>query len=318
MRSFVLASLFLISTLPSYLPAQDASQMAMQAAQSASMQAAQQAATEAQRNLDQEIRNANAASALTSYAPAAAPKFSLKPGAYPSPQTVRLSDGSRGVVIYYTTDGWTPTPDSTRYTGPITLASTTQLQAIAVGNGVGRSRVSSAVYTFPPASPSAATAPGIMPAQPLGSGSVASALARGTSVSLLITAPLNSQTAQIGDIVPMALADDLFSGDRLVAPRGTSAVGRVLAVDKGSRAGLPGSITVQAQALTLPDRPVPLLAIVTREGHDATRAANLAFIVPLGGAFIKGGAAEIPAGARLTATVAAETSLLAGTGQPAR
>src|ERR1035441_6457733 len=62
---------------------------------------------------------------------AAAPKFSVKPGAYSAAVTLKIKDSTREAVIYYTTDGWTPTVASTRYMGPITIDSTTTLQAIA-------------------------------------------------------------------------------------------------------------------------------------------------------------------------------------------
>src|ERR1019366_6431068 len=63
---------------------------------------------------------------------AAAPKFSVKPGAYSAAVTLKIKDSTREAVIYYTTDGWTPTVASTRYMGPITIDSTTTLQAIAI------------------------------------------------------------------------------------------------------------------------------------------------------------------------------------------
>jgi hypothetical protein len=70
---------------------------------------------------------------LTAVAPTMAPN----PYTYSTPQTVTLSDASPGVTIYYTTDGSTPTTSSKRYTGPITVSTTTTIQAIAAGNGYG-------------------------------------------------------------------------------------------------------------------------------------------------------------------------------------
>src|SRR6266542_949365 len=92
---------------------------------------------------------------------AAAPSFT--PGAYAtfsSPVSLKLTDVSPGVSIYYTRDGSTPTASSTLYTGPIALNGTTTLKAIAVGNGYGASVVTSATYTFVAATPTFSPTPG--------------------------------------------------------------------------------------------------------------------------------------------------------------
>src|ERR1035438_9286454 len=44
--------------------------------------------------------------------------------------TVRIKCSTHYAVIYYTTNGWTPTTASRRYRGPISISATTQLQAI--------------------------------------------------------------------------------------------------------------------------------------------------------------------------------------------
>ncbi len=76
----------------------------------------------------------------------AAPTFSPSSGTYTTPQTVTMSDATPGVTIYYTTNGSTPTTSSPKYTGPITISTTTTLQAIAAGNGYSASGEAFAVY----------------------------------------------------------------------------------------------------------------------------------------------------------------------------
>ena len=79
---------------------------------------------------------------------AAAPMFSLATGTYTSAQTVSLSDATSGAVIYYTTNGSTPTTSSLRYAGAITVSSLETIHALAVVSGYTNSAVASATYTI--------------------------------------------------------------------------------------------------------------------------------------------------------------------------
>jgi hypothetical protein len=80
----------------------------------------------------------------------------IKPagGTYTSTQTVTISDATPGAVVYYTTNGTTPTTSSTKYTGAIKVSATETLEAIAVATGYSNSAVASATYTI-------ATAPAV-------------------------------------------------------------------------------------------------------------------------------------------------------------
>jgi uncharacterized repeat protein (TIGR03803 family) len=80
---------------------------------------------------------------------AAAPTFSPPAGAYPSAQTVTIASTTPGASIRFTTDGSTPTEtNGTIYFGPINIASTTTLAAIAYEAGYADSQVTSGIYTI--------------------------------------------------------------------------------------------------------------------------------------------------------------------------
>jgi len=61
---------------------------------------------------------------------------------------VKLSSKTPDAVIYYTTDGSTPTAASTKYTGPVTVANSLTLKTIAVSPTMGTSVVSAATYVI--------------------------------------------------------------------------------------------------------------------------------------------------------------------------
>jgi sugar lactone lactonase YvrE len=94
---------------------------------------------------------ANSAVASATYTimlPAATPVLSPNSGIYAAGQSIALTDATKGAVIYYTTNGATPTASSTKYTGAIVVSQTTTIQAIAVASGYSNSAVASATYTF--------------------------------------------------------------------------------------------------------------------------------------------------------------------------
>ena len=82
----------------------------------------------------------------------AAPVFSLKAGAYRQPQQVKITDSMVGASIYYTLHGATPSKASTLYSGPITVAATETIKAIAIAPGHSESPVVSARYSIEPPS----------------------------------------------------------------------------------------------------------------------------------------------------------------------
>jgi hypothetical protein len=80
----------------------------------------------------------------------AAPVFPLTSAVYYSAQTVTITDATPGAVIYYTTNGTTPTTQSTVYRGPISLNTPGSLnfEAVAIAPGDSLSSVTKAWYTI--------------------------------------------------------------------------------------------------------------------------------------------------------------------------
>ncbi len=93
-------------------------------------------------------QSAVASSAYTITYIAADPSFSPAEGTYNSPQSVTISESAPGATIYYTTDGTTPTTNSTVYSSPIDVTASEIIQAIAAAPGYSSSEVTSATYTI--------------------------------------------------------------------------------------------------------------------------------------------------------------------------
>ncbi|HJH61444.1 MAG TPA: chitobiase/beta-hexosaminidase C-terminal domain-containing protein [Bacteroidetes bacterium] len=79
----------------------------------------------------------------------ATPTFSPVGGTYYEPLTVSINCNTEGATIYYTTDGTEPTTESSVYSSPISVSTTTTIKAMAVKEGLDNSAVAVATYTFP-------------------------------------------------------------------------------------------------------------------------------------------------------------------------
>lgn len=202
----------------------------------------------------------------------APPKFSVKAGKYPGPTKVTITDASRGAVIYYSTDGWTPTTNSPRYRGPIQIDSTTTLQAIAIAPYSMRSVVTSAQYTISGTSPDSIISMS-NPTSNAGSPNV-------IAVPLFFAADVSSKTAAVGDKIPMMLAQDLNLNGYIVK-KGTSATATVTQVDRTGIGGAPGSVSFEADDLRPYSGPIPLQGGATRDGQAKIPGAEI--LIPVAG-----------------------------------
>jgi hypothetical protein len=293
---------------PGIQAAQDA-QQAMQQAQQA-MDANLQASRDAQ----QAMQNAmNTADTGPFYGLTATPKFSIKPGTYASPANIKLTDSTRGAIIYYTTDGWTPTTSSHRYMGPITISSDTLLQAIAVAPNFQRSFVATGKYTlsnssFTPPVPAQSQTTSSPSAIPPGEKLL---LPQGTPVLLAFAADVNSRTASVGDQIPMTVTQDVQRDSVVVIKAGTPAVASLIQVEGNRIGGLPGILVFQVDHLDLNGTLIRLCGEAAREG-DA-KPPNAAILIPVVGpltALRHGTDAVIKQGTPFTAFLYADTLLV--------
>lgn len=81
----------------------------------------------------------------------ATPTFTPAPGTYTSAQDIVISCATDGADIYYTTDGTTPTDESTQYTAGATglhYESNVTIKAIAIKTGMDDSEIGTAEYIF--------------------------------------------------------------------------------------------------------------------------------------------------------------------------
>ena len=80
----------------------------------------------------------------------ATPTFSPGSGTYSTSQTVTISSVTSGAIIYYTTDGSTPTTSSTSFASgsSLTVSASKTLRAFAAVSGHASSAVASAAYVI--------------------------------------------------------------------------------------------------------------------------------------------------------------------------
>ncbi|HXP07031.1 MAG TPA: chitobiase/beta-hexosaminidase C-terminal domain-containing protein, partial [Acidobacteriaceae bacterium] len=92
----------------------------------------------------------NVASAIYTIQPGvtATPSFSPGTGTYTSAQSVVISDSTPGALIYYTTNGTTPTTSSAVYSTAIPVSASSTLEALAIAPGLTQSAVASAAYVI--------------------------------------------------------------------------------------------------------------------------------------------------------------------------
>lgn len=262
----------------------DAAQQAMQAAQMASQQAiaaSQQAMDQAtimsqQATINMQQAMANASSSSSSSCPgpiigiASQPTFSVKKGKVAAGTQVRIKSATHYAAIYYTTDGWAPSKDSTRYTGPIIINADSHLQAIAYGPNLLHSTIARIDYTvdaaaIAPLHPAPLTTDGILHAK--------------AALRLVTSTEVSSETAEVGNKIPLQLDQDVKAGDTVVIPKGTPVDGILVVADPANWRIGPGDLVFEVHSLNVQGRTIPVNGGETLEG-TAQRKPTEAVIEP--------------------------------------
>jgi len=145
--------------------------------------------------------------------PAASPTFDPPAGGYSTAPTVTISDTTPGAVIYYTTDGSTPTASSHVYSTPIPVSPPEIIEAIATATGYANSPVATAAYTFAPPAATPTFSPGPGTYTSVQNVTISDATP-GTTIyyTTVGTAPTTQSAAYNG---PITLFSRDSSGDRL-------------------------------------------------------------------------------------------------------
>jgi hypothetical protein len=280
--------------------AQQANQQAMQAAQQANeqaTQASQQASQQAMQDSQNAAQNNGPVTAMTRQ-----PSFSVKAGDVVPGTTVRIKSSTHYAVIYYTTNGWTPTTVSRRYTGPIPIHATTELQAMAIAPNSTHSFITRATYTVKGS---------LAPPQPLDL-SADGMLHAGTRLHLITNSAANSKTAQVGDNLSLILDQDVKMGDTVVASKGSVVDATISQADPAGHAGAPGDIAFVVHSVQINGVKILLQGGETLEGADRYKSRYFMLIPAVGvipALATRGEEAEIKPGMTLTAAVAADTML---------
>ena len=231
------------------------------------------------------------------------PFFSRNAGTLAPGTQIAIGSSMHDAVIYYTTDGWTPTSASPRYTGPITIKADTRLQAIAEEPQKKLpSPIVEAAYTVDgPQAPK--------PENVLAAGGI---LPKGTPLRLVTGADVTSDSAQVGDRLPLLLDENVMAGETIAVPKGTPVEATITRVERAGPNGKPGVLAFQVQSLNAHGISIPLTANLTLSAPDlAAQAQTISnpSLVHVARALPPGDEAEIEPGMTLTAYVGADTPL---------
>ncbi len=247
------------------MAAQQANQITMQAQQTAQQMMDQATISSLQSTINMQQAMANTSSPGCPgpiIGAALQPTFSVKEGKVAAGTQVRIKSATHYATIYYTTDGWSPTKASMRYTGPIIINAETHIQAMALGPNLVHSSIARVDYTVDaPATPSVAQTP-------LNTDGM---LRAGTTLHLVTSSVVSSQTAQVGDKISLLLDQDVKAGDTVIAAKGTPVDAVITVADPAEKRDIPGDIVFEVRSINVAGKSIPLIGGETLEGEHGKK-----------------------------------------------
>lgn len=230
------------------------------------------------------------------------PYFPVRSGDVAPGTQVTIVSPTPDAAIYYTTDNWTPTRASLRYTGPITINADTRLQAIAEEPNKRPSSIAEALYSV--SGPSAPQPDRVL--------AIDGNLRKGTPLRLVTSAYVSSESAQAGERMILLLDENVMVDQTIVAAKGTPVAATITRVDQAGPGGKPGVIAFQVQPLIAHGAVIPLSANLTLAAPDLAAQAQKIVnpsLVHVSSAPPPGEEAEIEPGMPLTVLVSADIPL---------
>ena len=93
----------------------------------------------------------------------------------------------------------------------------------------------------------------------------------GETFKAVVTAPISSETAVVGQNVTMALGSDYYYNGNVIAPAGSTIYGTVLEVSKAKHGSINGKLLVRfTQIITPSGQNIPISAIIKTDDNTGT------------------------------------------------
>jgi hypothetical protein len=200
------------------------------------------------------------------------PTFSVASGSVSAGTKISIRSETHYATLYYTTNGWTPTTQSAKYSGPITISSNTHLEVIAVGPNFLRSSVEHADYQVPNSPAPVPESTVLVPEDGM--------LRAGTPVRVAFAGKeIDSESAAVGDEITVVLDEPVKLGETVLAPKGAH-VNASLTFADPSHGSAPGDLVFEIHSVEVAGKHVPLFGGETLEGAKGVLGSKNAKIKP--------------------------------------
>ena len=195
------------------------------------------------------------------------PQFSIKSGTIPAGTKVSIKSETHYATLYYTTNGWTPTTQSAKYTGPIIINANIHLEVIAIGPNFQRSVVERADYKVANSPAPVLESTVVVPED--------GTLRAGTPVRVAFAGKeIDSASAAVGDEITVVLDEDVKLGGTVLAPKGAPVKVALTTADPGDGNG-PGDLVFEIRSVDVAGKRVPLFGGETLEGAKGGKDAKI-------------------------------------------